>query len=291
VDGAGYLEKLLQAAAAEEAPAEVAARALPQQPRLSHVLVKSTDALLVAMLSQLAADATPLSATPFAATAAAAPAAPAAAADAAACAIRLSSDAVRKAAEALAHAAGLADATAMMCDIPGRVLDPPSHTHWLWSTVGKSHNQWVCALTCEMLNACKDYAPANAPKDNGPLRALRVLSGRQPSLARELLCPALLECLQGDGLNDSLPRPLAGAITSVFDEALSTARSPTAHQLAAVGVLVGVLLTPRACTMVACAACAPKEQHHWGRVDLYKILLISKRQIHACFLVCMKLTL
>jgi hypothetical protein len=62
-DLAGYLEKLLQAAAAEEAPAEVAARALPQQPRLSHVLVKSTDALLVAMLSQLAADATPLSAT------------------------------------------------------------------------------------------------------------------------------------------------------------------------------------------------------------------------------------
>ena len=117
------IEKLLQAAAAEEAPAEVAARALPQQPRLSHVLVKSTDALLVAMLSQLAADATPLSATPFAATAAAAPAAPAAAADSAACAIGLSSDAVRKAAEALAHAAGLADATAMMCDIPGRVLD------------------------------------------------------------------------------------------------------------------------------------------------------------------------
>ncbi|KOO35240.1 hypothetical protein Ctob_011512 [Chrysochromulina tobinii] len=54
-DLAGYLEKLLQAAAAEEAPAEVAA--------------------------------------------------------------------LRKAAEALAHAAGLADATAMMCDIPGRVLD------------------------------------------------------------------------------------------------------------------------------------------------------------------------
>jgi hypothetical protein len=150
---------------------------------------------------------------------------------------------------------------------------------WLWSTVGKTHNEWVCALACEMLNACKDYAPANAPKDNGPLRALRVLSSRQPSLARELLCPALLECLQGDGLNDSLPRPLAAAITSVFDEALSTARPPTAHQLAAVGVLVGVLITLRACTMHARHAHRKSSttgaEHawthsFWGEIDFVK---------------------
>ena len=118
--------------------------------------------------------------------------------------------------------------------------DPTSP--WLWAVSQyKSLDAWVCKVTASLLGSSGDQ----------PLIAMRILAGRQPGLARVLLLPALLECLQADGLHDTLPRPLAAAISSVFAGALATAPPPSAHQLAAVGVIVGALITLRARTMHA----------------------------------------